>query len=51
MYFNVPNGVKLVGDSAYQGQNDKVTTTMDGGSRTSKLSESPSVMAVTPTIN
>lgn len=29
LYFNVPDGVKLVGDSAYAGQLDKVTTTQD----------------------
>eukprot|EP00804_Cyclotella_cryptica_P020704 CCRYP_003513-RA/>CCRYP_003513-RA protein AED:0.19 eAED:0.19 QI:0/0/0/1/0/0/2/0/186 len=29
LYFNIPDGVKLVGDSGYDGQRDKVTTTMD----------------------
>ena len=29
LYFHVPEGVKLVGDSAYRGQPDKVTTTKD----------------------
>jgi hypothetical protein len=29
LYFMVPEGVKLVGDSAYEGQLDKVTTTKD----------------------
>jgi hypothetical protein len=36
LYFNVPDGVKLVGDSAYKGQTDKVTTTMDGHSAETK---------------
>ena len=29
LYFNVPNHARLVGDSAYSGQADKVTTTKD----------------------
>lgn len=29
LYFHVPNNVKIVGDSAYGGQPDKVTTTKD----------------------
>lgn len=29
LYNNVPDGIKLVGDSAYAGQPDKVTRTMD----------------------
>lgn len=29
LYFHIPEGVKLVGDSGYDGQRDKVTTTMD----------------------
>lgn len=36
LYFNVPNNVKLVGDSAYEGQSDKVTTTKDAHSRETK---------------
>ena len=29
LYFHIPDGVKVVGDSAYDGQPDKVTTTRD----------------------
>ena len=29
LYFNAPDHVKLVGDSGYEGQPDKVTTTSD----------------------
>jgi hypothetical protein len=36
LYFNVPKGVQLVGYSTYQGQNDKVATTMDGHSAETK---------------
>jgi hypothetical protein len=36
LYFNVPESVKLVGDSAYAGQPDKVTTTKDAHSPTTK---------------
>ena len=38
LYFNVPDGVKLVGDSGYTGQQDKVTTTKDAHApKTKKL--------------
>ena len=37
LYFHVPNNMKLVGDSAYAGQLDKVTTTMDAHKPTTKL--------------
>ena len=36
LYFHIPNNVKLVGDSAYAGQPDKVTTTNDQHSRATK---------------
>ena len=36
LYFNVPDGVKLVGDSAYAGQLDKVTTTQDAHKASTK---------------
>ena len=36
LYFHIPDGVKLVGDSGYDGQRDKVTTTMDAHSSTTK---------------
>ncbi len=29
LYFNLPKGLRLVGDSAYEGQPDKVSTTND----------------------
>ena len=38
LYFNVPDGVMLVGDSAYDGQTDKARTTKDShNSFTKKL--------------
>jgi hypothetical protein len=37
LYFNVPDGVKLVGDSAYAGQLDKVTTTQDAHKASTKM--------------
>jgi len=37
LYFHVPKHVKLVGDSAYEGQSDKVTTTMDAHKPTTKV--------------
>ena len=36
LYFQVPNNVMLVGDSAYGGQPDKVTTTKDAHGKTTK---------------
>ena len=36
LYWNVPQGVKLVGDSGYSGQQDKVTTTKDAHSKETK---------------
>ena len=36
LYFHIPKNVKLVGDSAYDGQPDKVTTTKDAHSRETK---------------
>lgn len=36
LYNNAPSGVKFVGDSAYTGQPDKVTTTLDAHSKTTK---------------
>ena len=37
LYNNAPNGVKFVGDSAYTGQPDKVTTTLDAHSKKTKV--------------
>ena len=37
LYFNIPAGVKLVGDSAYKGQADKVTTTKDAHDPETKI--------------
>ena len=36
LYFNSPDGVIFVGDSAYQGQSDKVTTTLDAHNPSTK---------------
>ena len=36
LYFHIPDGVKLVGDSAYEGQPDKVTTTKDAHNAATK---------------
>ena len=37
LYFHLPKNVRLVGDLAYQGQADKVSTTKDAHSATSKI--------------
>jgi hypothetical protein len=36
LYFHVPKNVKLIGDSAYEGQPDKVTTTKDAHNAATK---------------
>ena len=36
LYFHIPQNLKLVGDSAYGGQPDKVTTTNDSHSKATK---------------
>ena len=36
LYFHIPKNVRIIGDSAYQGQADEVSTTKDAHSATSK---------------